>query len=108
MTGMVPSVSTAYNWLTTNAPTIESEVESAAKNPTEYSKSLPSKIVSAVETLGAQAAAANGIALNPPSATANSQPTPGVNSTATTFNSQSRPATTGGIFNKPTQATNVP
>jgi hypothetical protein len=68
--GVVPSLSTAYSWLTTNAPTIESEVESAAKDPTEYSKTLPGKLVSAVETLGAQAAAANGIALNPPNTTA--------------------------------------
>src|SRR5262245_9892316 len=64
--GLAPSLSTAFSWRRSNAPTIESEIESAAKDPKEFSKSLPSKIVSAVETLGAQAAAASGIPINPP------------------------------------------
>lgn len=66
--GLAPSTSTIASWFYSNAPTIKSEVESeiqaATQDPKEYSKSLPGKIASAVETLGAQAAAANGRGVN--------------------------------------------
>jgi hypothetical protein len=66
--GLAPNTSTVASWFSSNAPAIKSEVESeiqsAAKDPTEYGKSLPGKIVSVVESLGAQAAAANGRSVN--------------------------------------------
>jgi hypothetical protein len=82
--GLAPkSFSSAIGWYNTAAPTIESEVESATKDPTAYSKTLPGKLVNAVETLGAQAAAANGISLNPPTTAPPSFSTPKASFTAT-------------------------
>lgn len=109
--GLAPSTSTVASWFYSNAPAIKSEVESeiqsAVKDPNEYSKSLPSKIVSAVETLGAQAAAANGVAFNPqagvvgpPAGAATFQPS--------AVNPQARTVPSSGIFNKPAAATYAP
>jgi phosphatidylserine/phosphatidylglycerophosphate/cardiolipin synthase-like enzyme len=101
--GLAPTMSTAASWFSSNAPTIESEIESAAKDPQEYSKTLPGKIVNAVETLGAQAAAANGIAFNPQSGTANPQ------TGAAKFQpSAVNPAPGAANFNKPPAANYAP
>src|SRR4051794_22969851 len=62
--GLAPtSVSSAVSWFNTAAPVIESEVESATKDPTEYGKTLPTKVAAAVETIATQAAN-NGLGTN--------------------------------------------
>jgi hypothetical protein len=92
--GLAPSLSSAFGWLRSNAPAIESEIESAAKDPKEFGKSLPSKIVSAVETLGAQAAAANGISFSPPASTPASATKPTIPTSS--FVASTRQSSPGG------------
>ena len=98
--GLAPSLSSAFGWLRSNAPTIESEIESATKDPAEFGKSLPSKLATAVETLGAQAAAATGISINQPAGTPAGVTKPAL--PATTFSA--RPKATGPPAAYPTNA----
>jgi hypothetical protein len=100
--GLAPtSLSSAVSWFNTAAPTVESEVESATKDPTEYGKTLPGKLVNAVEALGAQAAAANGIAFNPQATGA-----PGFGAPNAGFTANGKPA--GGFPPTGSPATNYP